>query len=64
MKKRTLIIVLAIWIALVPVLGFPNAWKNRIVTVSAICVAWLAYSRPSKKLSIEQAESDVNKISR
>lgn len=45
MKKRTLIIVLGMWIALIPVLGLPNVWKNRIVTVSALVVVYLAYSR-------------------
>ncbi|MCF7865677.1 MAG: hypothetical protein K9M11_04185 [Candidatus Pacebacteria bacterium] len=45
MKKRTIIIILGIWIAIVPVLGLPNVWKNRTVSVSAIVLVWLAYSR-------------------
>lgn len=47
MKKRTLIIILGIWIALIPVLGLPNVWKNRIVTVSALAVVYLAYTKSS-----------------
>jgi hypothetical protein len=45
MKKRTLIIVLGIWIAMIPMLGLPNIWKNRIVTISALVIVYVAYSR-------------------
>ena len=54
MKKRTLIIILGIWIALIPVLGLPNVWKNRIVTVSALAVVYLAYTRNSPVKPINQ----------
>jgi hypothetical protein len=45
MKKRTLIILIGVWIALIPLLGLPNVWKNRIVTVSALVIVYLAYSK-------------------
>lgn len=52
MKKRTLIILIGIWIALIPTLGLPNTWKNRVVSVSALLVVYLAYTRntPSKPI--------------
>ncbi len=47
MKKRTLTVVLGVWIALVPLLGLPNSWKNKLIVVSGILVVWAA-SGPSK----------------
>lgn len=56
MKKRTLIIILGIWIALIPVLGLPNVWKNRIVSVSALIVVYLAYTRSASPKPTSQQQ--------
>lgn len=45
MKKRTLIIILGLWIAFIPVLGLPNSWKNRIVSISALAIVVLVYTK-------------------
>lgn len=41
MPKRKLVIVLAIWIALMPFLGFPGSWENFFVVVSGLLIALL-----------------------
>lgn len=45
MKKRTLIAVLGLWIALLPFLGLPATWKSRLVIISGLVVTVLAVSR-------------------
>lgn len=60
MKKRTLIIILGVWIAIIPILGLPNVWKNRMVSVSALVLVYLAYSR---KVAPAPMTSSTNKNS-
>lgn len=55
MKKRTLIIILGIWIAIVPILGLPNVWKNRVVVASALAVVFVAYSKKTPTKTIASA---------
>ncbi len=45
MKKRTLIAVLGLWIALLPFLGLPASWKSRLFIISGLAVTILAVSR-------------------
>ena len=45
MKKRTLIVLVGLFIALVPFLGLPQSWKSNIVTVTGLVVAGLAFTR-------------------
>lgn len=70
MKKRTLIIILGIWIAIVPILGLPNSWKNNINIVSGLAVAFFAATRRKSlrstgslgSLSQEQAPEVADEI--
>lgn len=41
MSKRKLVIVLAIWIALMPFLGFPGSWENFFVVISGLLIVLL-----------------------
>lgn len=45
MKKRTFIMLLGLWIAIVPILGLPASWKSNILIVSGLVVALLAATR-------------------
>jgi hypothetical protein len=42
MKKRTLIVMLGVWIVLVPLFGLPNIWKNRLTIISGLLVIAVA----------------------
>ncbi len=41
-KERTLFFI-GIWIALLPFLGFPNAWRKILFIVTGVGVVYLAY---------------------
>lgn len=45
MKKRTLIVLLGLFIVIVPVLGLPPSWKNKIIMVSGAAVALMAATK-------------------
>lgn len=44
MKKARTLLVLAIWVAILPYLGFPQSWKNILFTITGLALAILAYS--------------------
>jgi len=58
MKKRTLIVILGLLIAIVPLLGLPSSWKNWIVIVLGICVAFLAAIRKRIYVAVPHVESE------
>lgn len=39
MSKNGLIIILGLWVALVPFLGFPGAWKTSFIVISGFLIA-------------------------
>lgn len=45
MKKRTLIAILGIWVALIPSLGLPSSWKHWVIVVSGLSVTAVALKR-------------------
>ena len=51
MKKRTIISILGLWVALVPLLGLPGAWKNYILIVSGLVISAIAFIKKKKILS-------------
>lgn len=44
MKQARILLALAIWVAILPYLGFPNSWKNIIFTITGLGLALFAYS--------------------
>ncbi len=48
MKKRTIIVILGLWIALLPFLGLPGSWKKFILIVSGLAIAGVAGIRRKK----------------
>lgn len=45
MKKRTLIALLGIWVAIIPSLGLPNAWKQWVIVVSGLLITVIALKK-------------------
>ena len=50
MKKRTLITILGILVAILPVTHFPGSWKNPVYIILGLTIAYLAI--PRKKIII------------
>ena len=48
MKKRTIVVMLGIFVAVVPLSGIPTSWKNWIVIVSGLLIAAIAGIRRKK----------------
>ncbi|KKS45012.1 hypothetical protein A3B93_00610 [Candidatus Nomurabacteria bacterium RIFCSPHIGHO2_02_FULL_42_24] len=46
--KRRLILILGVWIALMPFLGFPISWRKPIFLISGLAIAYLAYTLKNK----------------
>lgn len=43
MKKARLFLILGIWIAVLPYLGFPSSWKNVLETLSGLALMYYSY---------------------
>lgn len=43
MRKERILLILGIWVALLPYLGFPYFLKNFLYTISGIVVAYFSY---------------------
>lgn len=52
MKKRTIIVILGLWIALLPFLGLPGSWKKFILIVSGLAIAGVAGIRRKKMAQV------------
>lgn len=49
MSKEWKITIVALWIALVPFLGFPGAWKTFFIVVPALFIALVSFGDAVKK---------------
>ncbi len=45
MKKRTLIALLGIWVAIIPSLGLPSTWKQWVIVVSGLTITAVALKK-------------------
>jgi 4-amino-4-deoxy-L-arabinose transferase-like glycosyltransferase len=43
MKKARILLIIAIWTALLPYLGFPNFWKNLLFAITGLAIAYISY---------------------
>lgn len=43
MKKAWIVLVLGIWIAVLPYLGFPYSWKNVLMTITGIGLIYVSF---------------------
>lgn len=43
MRKAYLLLILGIWVAVLPYLGFPFSWKNILFTVSGFGLMYFSY---------------------
>ncbi len=54
MKKRTIIVILGLWVALLPFLGLPGSWKKFILIVTGLAIAIVASTRKKKTFQSTQ----------
>ncbi|MBU3668634.1 MAG: hypothetical protein FGM57_01550 [Candidatus Taylorbacteria bacterium] len=45
MKKRTLIAIMGIWVAIIPSLGLPNQWKQWVIVISGLAITVIALKK-------------------
>lgn len=43
MLKARILLFLGLWVAVLPFLGFPNSWKDIIMTISGVALILLSY---------------------
>ncbi|KKR74907.1 MAG: hypothetical protein UU17_C0004G0031 [Candidatus Nomurabacteria bacterium GW2011_GWA1_40_8] len=52
MKKAYILLVLGIWVAVLPYLGFPYSWKDILFTITGlglICLSYIMYKESKKE---------------
>lgn len=60
MSKNKTIIALGLWIAIVPFLGFPGAWKTFFITTSGLAIVFISFMIIAKKRAERPQESENN----
>ncbi|MCU0660361.1 MAG: hypothetical protein MUD00_01990 [Candidatus Pacebacteria bacterium] len=55
MTKQKAVFFLGIWVAILPFLGFPAAWKRVLAVISGIVIAYIAYTI-NKQRSVRKKE--------
>lgn len=43
MRKERILLLLGVWVAILPYLGFPSSWKDTLVTLSGLALIYLSY---------------------
>ena len=43
MRRARVILILGIWVAILPYLGFPDSWKSVFFTLSGLIFVYLSY---------------------
>ncbi|MDE2399777.1 MAG: hypothetical protein KGL67_02090 [Patescibacteria group bacterium] len=43
MRRERILLILGVWVALLPYLGFPYSWKNVLFTLSGLIVIYYSY---------------------
>ncbi len=44
MRKARILLILGIWIAILPYLGFPLSWKDILATLSGLLLIYISYT--------------------
>ncbi|MCX6753288.1 MAG: hypothetical protein NTW62_03040 [Candidatus Nomurabacteria bacterium] len=58
MKKARTFLIIGIWVAILPYLGFPYSWKQIISTLTGLGIMYFAYMIYKKeKLDMKNVES-------
>jgi len=44
MKNARILLIIAVWVGLLPYLGFPYSWKNILFSITGLILAYFSYS--------------------
>ena len=61
MRKAYILLILGIWIAVLPYLGFPDSWKEVLFSLSGlglICFSFILYKEANKRKGIIRKNFD------
>jgi len=62
MRKARILLVLGIWVAVLPYLGFPYSWKDTLSTLTGLGLIYLSYVL-YKDYKIEEKEKTFDNFS-
>ena len=62
MRQLYIYLILGIWIAVLPLLGFPYSWKGVLTSLSGLAIAYMSYMsyRESKMKEIKEEKTFDN----
>jgi len=68
MKKARTFLIIAIWITILPYLGFPSFWKNLFFTITGLVLIYLSYllykeariKKPTEKVVFDNFSENQN----
>jgi len=63
MRKARIFLMLGIWVAILPYLGFPYSWKNILFTISGLILIYLSYIVYSESKITEKKERTSDNFS-
>jgi hypothetical protein len=43
MRKERIFLILGVWVAILPYLGFPYLWKNVLFSLSGLCLIYFSF---------------------
>ncbi len=58
MRKSRILLILGIWVAVLPYLGFPYSWKDTLFTVSGLGLIYFSYML-YKESKIEEVKEET-----
>ena len=62
MRKERILLILGIWVAILPYLGFPHSWKNVLFTLSGFALMYFSYilfKESKKEEAKEEGEEET-----
>ena len=64
MRKAHLFLILGIWVAILPYLGFPYSWKDTLTTVSGLGLIYFSFTFHQKsKLKVNKKKEIFDNFS-
>lgn len=56
MRKARILLILGIWVAILPYLGFPSTWKNILFSLSGLGLIYFSYVLYREFIAKEKVE--------
>jgi hypothetical protein len=63
MKKARLFLILGIWIAVLPYLGFPSSWRSILETLSGLVLMYYSYLFYKEHQAVKKKEKTFDNFS-